>query len=406
MSKKLQPVRGTKDLLPDEQDKFNAIIDMAKHVSTLYGFREMNTPIFEATEVFQRSIGETSDIVSKEMYTFESKGGESLTLRPEFTAGIVRAFISNGMQQDLPLKLFSYGPLFRYERPQKGRQRQFHQVNFEWLGNETPMADIEMIAMADKLLKKLGIKDYTVEINSLGSKESRAKYIDALKKYLSDKKDQLSEDSKVRLEKNPLRILDSKDEGDKKLLKNAPIIIEYLSDEDKAFLEKVEEGLKLLSINYKVNDKIVRGLDYYNDVVFEFVSTSDDVGAQNTILAGGRYDGLVSGMGGGDVPAVGFAAGIERLALLADAGKYIDPITAILPGDGEEEESSFLIADRVREAGFSAEIYVGGNFNKRMKKANKAGADLIIIVKGGKAEDFKFDTQFGEDKAKKIKEVL
>ncbi|NDF12674.1 MAG: histidine--tRNA ligase [Proteobacteria bacterium] len=383
MSQKLQPVRGTQDILPEEFAKHRHVIDTARRVGALYGFKEMATPIFEFTEVFKRTLGETSDVVNKEMYTFEDKGGESITLRPEFTAGIARAFISGGLQEKLPIKYFSTGPLFRYERPQKGRYRQFHQINFEWLGNADPLADVELILMAADILEDLGILSKTkLNLNSLGDQETRQNYRAALVKYFSEHKNGLSEDSKVRLDKNPLRILDSKDEGDKKIVQNAPLMGEYYSAAAKAFFETVTARLKdsIYGDRVVINPKIVRGLDYYSHTVFEFIAESDELGSQNTVLAGGRYDGLIKTMGGPETPAVGFAAGIERLALMVhNTPASIAPVAIIPMGEAEVVEA-LKLASSLRHGGIAVEFIAGGNVGKAMKKADKAGAKHALIL--------------------------
>lgn len=378
MSNKLQPVRGTKDLLADEFRKFKHVTDIAREVSGYYGFDEIAIPIFEFTEVFKRTLGEASDVVSKEMYTFEDKGGESITLRPEFTAGIARAFIANGLTQKLPLKLFSTGPLFRYERPQKGRQRQFHQINFEILGIKDPVADIELISMGSNILKELGVADkINLEINSLGDSESREKYRDKLVEYFSSYKNDLSEDSLKRLETNPLRILDSKDDGDKKLVAGAPVINNFYSDAAKDFFEKVQDGLIKLGVGFKVNDRLVRGLDYYCHTAFEFAT--DHLGSQNAVLAGGRYDGLIATMGGQDTPAVGFAGGVERLLALVDGDVARQRPVVILPiGDAATAEA-LLLSHVLRSEKIYTETILSGNVGKRMKKASNINASSAII---------------------------
>ena len=414
MSPKLQPVRGTHDILPEEFEKFHAVVTLARELATLYGFREMATPIFEPTEVFLRSIGETSDIVSKEMFTFQTKGEESVTLRPEFTAGIVRAFLSNGMQQHLPLKLFSTGPLFRYERPQKGRQRQFHQVNFEWLGDGSPEADVEIIALAAHLIHiQCGVES-TLLINTLGDAESREKYRDALVSYLTPLADRLSEDSKRRLEMNPLRILDSKDAGDKEIITNAPRVTDYLNATSKEHFKAVCEGLEeitkevLFIQEIKVEPSLVRGLDYYTGTVFEFVASAGDLGAQNTVLAGGRYDGLVEQMGGKPTPAIGFAAGVERLLLLSqengverarlfaqandidiipDTKLIIMPMEGISPTlvhlqAGQLRNKIAIITRQKRLIGrqYSVEVLWNGKLGKRLEKADRMKATHALIL--------------------------
>lgn len=400
MSPKLQPVRGTHDILPEEFKRFHAIVSMARDLAKLYGFQEMATPIFEATEVFARSMGETSDVVSKEMFSFETKGGEGVTLRPEFTAGIVRAFISNGMQQHLPLKLFSTGPLFRYERPQKGRQRQFHQVNFEWLGDDNPEIDVEIMSLAGQLLYSLsGEKGCTLHINTLGDKASRDNYRKALVDYLTPYASQLSEDSQRRLASNPLRILDSKDANDKKIIESAPKIMDHLSESSRQRFDKVCASLNKNVIKYfqnvVINPSLVRGLDYYCDTVFEFIAETGELGAQNTVLAGGRYDGLIEQMGGKSVPAIGFAAGVERLLLLSE-GRWIkvrDNVKImILPYEDIIESVVHNIASVLRgelhdlleqtmsKRELSVEIAWSGSIKKRMERASKNDATHVVLL--------------------------
>jgi histidyl-tRNA synthetase len=379
---KLNPVRGTKDYFGSDAAKFDHIVATAKKVAELYGFESMHTPIIEETAVFKRTLGETSDVVSKEMYSFDTKGGENVTMRPEFTAGIVRAFISNGMQQNLPLRLFSTGPLFRYERPQKGRQRQFHQINFECLGIADASLDAELIIMGAEILKRLGITQkgkVVLNINSLGDKESRENYTNSLVEFLKKNFDGLSEDSKNRLEKNPLRVLDSKDAGDKEILKTAPTIKDYYTPEAKEFFDKVMNILQAnLELEIKVNTNIVRGLDYYNHTVFEFVAESDELGAQNTILAGGRYDGLVTQMGGVATPAFGFAAGLERLMLMIDEPQQSGKIKVAVIAD--DAEKAITQAKNLRNNDIASEIIYGGNFKKKLQKADKIGASHVLFV--------------------------
>lgn len=385
MSQKLQPARGTKDILPDEFRQVEHVIHEARNVASAYGFEPIATPIFEFTEVYKRTLGDVSDIVSKEMYSFEDRGGESITLRPEFTAGIARAFISNGLTQHLPLKLFSTGPLFRYERPQKGRQRQFHQINFEMLGVAEPLADAEVISMAARILEKLGLSDKVqLELNSLGDKASRDAYREALVKYFSSYKSNLSEDSLKRLESNPLRILDSKDEGDKAVVKDAPLIGEYYSEEAKQFFATVCEQLDRVNVTYQVNPHLVRGLDYYCHTAFEF--TTAHLGSQNAVLAGGRYDNLIEMMGGPSTPAVGFAGGVERLVALVEAQVPKARPVVVVPIGEAAEKQAIAIADKLRAASIYTELGASGNMSKRLKKASKMNAVAAII--------------FGEDEVK------
>ena len=347
-------------------------------VAGLYGFGEIITPIFEFTEVFARTLGETSDVVSKEMYSFTDRGGESITLRPEGTAGVARALISGGLSQSLPLKLFYRGPMFRYERPQKGRQRQFTQIGIELLGVEGPQADIEVIAIGWHILQKLGLSEHVVvEINSLGDTESRNAYRAALIEYLSGFKDKLSQDSRDRLERNPLRVLDSKDEGDKAIVADAPLLINYLNAPSRTFFETVRNGLGKLGVPVQVNPRLVRGLDYYSHTAFEFITSA--LGAQGTVMAGGRYDGLVGQMGGPATSGIGWAAGVERLSMLM--GDALEPVrrpVAVIPmGEGDE---ALLLAHRLRQAGYAVEMGYSGNMKKRLARANKANARAAVIL--------------------------
>ncbi len=311
----LQPVRGTRDILPDEMRRHRVVVETARAVAARYGYEEMATPVFEFTEVFKRTLGETSDVVTKEMYSFSIGEGEQVTLRPEATAGVARALISGGLQQSLPLKVFYSGPMFRHERPQKGRYRQFHQIDVELLGVAEPLADVEIIALGADILEALGVlENTTLELNTLGDPESRKAYRAALVDYFSGYRDKLSADSRDRLTRNPLRILDSKDKGDRRLIEGAPLFGDYLNQESQDFFAKVREGLDAVGIRYTLNDRLVRGLDYYTHTAFEFITTM--LGAQGAVLAGGRYDGLVETMGGPSIPGIGWAAGIERLSLL------------------------------------------------------------------------------------------
>ncbi len=381
MTEKMNSVRGTKDLYPEEFIKHRFVTDIAEKVGKLYGFSEMAVPIIEFAGVFKKTLGEESDVVGKEMYVFSDRGDNELCLRPEFTASIVRSFINSNMQESLPLRLYTKGPLFRYERPQMGRQRQFHQINFEVIGAKEPFVDVELIALGNRIIQELGIADcINIEINSLGDEESRKSYRDNLIAYFNDYKEQLSEDSKLRLIKNPMRILDSKDENDKKIVANAPIMDDYYSAESKDFFAKVQEGLNLLGINYKINSKLVRGLDYYCHTVFEF--TTNMLGAQNTVLAGGRYNGLVKLMGGPDTPAVGCAGGIERLVGLLDAKSKEfrkESVVILLPIGENAEKSCYNIANDLRNNNINTEIMIAGNVKKRMKKADQRSADKVII---------------------------
>lgn len=375
----MQSVRGTYDLYGEAKRKTKQVTRIGESVVEKYGFEEIETPIFEFTEVFARNLGDTSDIVTKEMYCFEDRGGESLTLRPEGTAGAIRAFISNGMQQNLPLKLYYQGPMFRYERPQKGRQRQFTQFGVELLGAEVPQADVEVIAMAYEFLEKLGLQgQVTVELNSLGDAESRSAYREKLVDYLRGHYDELSEDSKNRLERNPLRVLDSKEDCDKAVVENAPLYADSLNENSRNFFAKVLAGLDRLGIKYRVNNRLVRGLDYYSHTVFELVT--DKLGAQGTVLAGGRYDGLVEQMGGGAVAGIGWACGVERLAMLLEQADEQPRPVAVIPVGEEVNDAAVEIAQKLRLAGLHVEQGYSGNMKKRMIKANKANARAAVII--------------------------
>ena len=375
----LQPVRGTHDLLPETMRRHRAVVDTARRVAARYGYQEMATPIFEFSEVFKRTLGDTSDIVTKEMYSFTDRGGEELTLRPEATAGVARALISGGLSQYLPLKVFCHGPMFRYERPQKGRLRQFHQIDVELLGVGQPLGDVEVIALGAQILRELGIYDRVVlELNTLGDMESRRAYRAALVEYFSAHRDRLSEDSRNRLERNPLRILDSKDEGDRRLIAEAPLFTDYLNQASRDFFAAVTAGLDALDIAYKLNPRLVRGLDYYCHTAFEF--TTEALGAQGTVMAGGRYDGLVAMMGGPPTPGIGWAAGIERLAMLLAEEPAVSRPIAVIPVGAADEIPALQLTERLRRAGFTVDLGYSGNVGKRMKRANRLNASAVVIV--------------------------
>jgi len=376
---KLQPVRGTKDVLPDESRRHRHVLETARNAAELYGYEEMSTPIFEFTDVFKRTLGDASDIVTKEMYTFEDKGGEWITLRPENTAGVARALISGGLSQNLPLKYFYGGPMFRYERPQKGRLRQFNQIGVELLGVAEPLGDVEIIALGAEVLSALGIAEKVkLQLNTLGDQESRKNYRISLVNYFSDHLDRLSEDSRVRLERNPMRILDSKDEGDRALIADAPLITDHLNPASHEFFTCVCNGLDNLGIAYTHNPHLVRGLDYYCHSAFEY--TSEELGAQGAVLAGGRYDGLVEAMGGPATPGVGWAAGIERLAMLAGAVPSDCNIIAVIPIGAEMEVEALALTQELRAAGLRADLAFRGNMSKRLKRANKLGAACAVLL--------------------------
>jgi len=375
----LQPVRGTHDLLPDEMRRHRRVIETARDLAERYGYLEMSTPIFEFTEVFRRPLGETSDVVSKEMYSFADRGGEEITLRPEATAAVVRAFLSAGLTHELPCKFFCHGPMFRYDRPQKGRQRQFHQINMELLGVADPLGDVEMISLGVDILAELGVLGRTqLEINTLGDPESRKAYRDVLVAYFSDHRDKLSAESVERLARNPLRILDSKDTGDRKVAAGAPALSNYLNQASRDFFAAVTEGLDVLGISYRQNPQLVRGLDYYTHSIFEI--TTEDLGAQATVMGGGRYDGLVELLGGPPTPGVGWAAGIERLAMLMSEAPPAPRPIVMVPVGAAAEGKALRIVQALRQAGFAVDLGFSGNLKKRMRRANKVGARAAVIL--------------------------
>ena len=379
----LQPVRGTHDLLPEDMRRHRRVVETARTVAERYGYLEMATPVFEFTEVFKRTLGETSDIVTKEMYTFTPGGpageGEQITLRPEATAGIARALISGGLAQHLPLKFFYSGPMFRHERPQKGRLRQFHQIDVELLGVAQPQGDVEIITVGAQILRSLGVLDRTtLELNTLGDPESRQAYRAVLVEYFSDHREALSEDSVQRLDRNPLRILDSKDEGDRKLVVDAPLFSDYLNQASVDFFETVKRDLSALGLDYALNPRLVRGLDYYTHTAFEFVTMA--LGAQGAVMAGGRYDGLVETMGGPATPGVGWAAGVERLAMLMTEEPAAPRPIAVVPIGAEAERRALTLTEALRRDGVAADLGFSGNVGKRMKRANKIAARAAVIL--------------------------
>lgn len=391
MANTLQSVRGTHDLLADELAKHHHVAQAARKVAATYGYVEIAPPMFEFSEVFHRTLGETSDVVSKETYTFTDRGGESLTLRPEFTASIARAFISHGMAQSAPVKFFYYGPAFRYERPQKGRLRQFHQIGMEVMGAADVNADVEMLLAAQRVLDALGLLPHvTLEINSLGDDESRSNYRASLVKYLSKHVDALSQDSKLRLEKNPLRILDSKSEGDKAILEGAPRLSDYFTQEAALRFAALQQSLDAMGVAYHVAPQLVRGLDYYCHTVFEFIT--DKLGAQGTVLAGGRYDQLLAMMGGQVTPSIGWAAGVERLVALMEAVGTL-PVdravaeVAIVPMSEEQEMDALKLAEQLRGAGHRVELAFKGKADKRLKRADKLGCRVAMIIGADEVRD-------------------
>ncbi|MBK7962343.1 MAG: histidine--tRNA ligase [Bdellovibrionales bacterium] len=378
---KLQRVRGTRDLMPQDNLIYRHIEETAWSMAQRFGYQEIDTPIFEFTEVFHRTLGETSDVIHKETYTFVDRGGDSLTLRPEGTAGIARAFISEGLAQSIPLKFYYSGSMFRYERPQKGRFREFHQLGVECLGLETPLADVDSILLGWQMLQNLGLAEKcTLEINTLGDSESRLKFREALVAYFSKYENDLSNDSKMRLEKNPLRILDSKDPGDRKLVVEAPQLQAFLNDNSRAFFAQVQDGLDRMKIPIKLNAQLVRGLDYYCHTVFEFVTS--ELGAQGTVLAGGRYDGLIEMMGGPRTPGIGWAAGVERLSDLLDLSRLPKPLTKliVIPADPSGESRALTLCTELRKMNYCVEVLWTGQVGKRMKKANSLGATHVFLL--------------------------
>ncbi|BDW80699.1 histidine--tRNA ligase [Erythrobacter sp. Dej080120_24] len=384
-------IRGTQDIFGADAEAFAFVVETFERVRKLYRFRRVEMPVFEKTEVFSRAIGETTDVVSKEMYSFEDRGGDSLTLRPEFTAGIARAFLTNGWQQHAPLKVATHGPLFRYERPQKGRYRQFHQIDAEIIGAGEPQADVELLAMADQLLKELGIEGVTLHLNTLGDADSREAWRAGLIDYFGKVKGDLSEDSQERLEKNPLRILDSKDPRDRVFVADAPKIDQYLSDEALAFFEQVTSGLDAAGVKWTRAESLVRGLDYYRHTAFEFVpdegsKAASRLGSQSTVLGGGRYDGLMESLGGAPTPAVGWAAGIERLAMLVGTceNDWAD-VALVIEADGLSDFTARSMR-ALRDEALSVEAFDTGSPRKRYDKAAKSGAAIIYVVRreGGK----------------------
>ena len=375
----LQPVRGMQSLLGEEADRFHAVVDAFDRVRRLFGFKRVEVPVIEQTSVFARTIGETTDVVSKEMYTFKDRGGELITLRPEFTAGICRAYLSEGWQQFAPLKLAVLGPAFRYERPQKGRFRQFHQLDAEVIGASEAAADVELLSLGDQLLRELGIHEgVTLQLNTLGDAETRDAWRSALVEYFASHRSSLSEDSLVRLERNPLRILDTKDSKERPIADAAPSIDDYLTSEASDFFAQVTAGLDAAGVSWTRNPRLVRGLDYYRHTAFEFVT--DRLGAQGTVIAGGRYDGLIESLGGPYTPAVGWAAGIERLGMMIEAPSPEAPSVAVVPlGDRAESEAQRIVAGLRRE-GVAADMAYRGNMKKRLSRANAAGAKYALII--------------------------
>ena len=374
-------VRGTQDIFGDVERRFSHVIDTFDRVRRLYCFSRVEVPVFEDTQVFARSIGETTDVVSKEMYTFADKGGDSITLRPEFTAGIARAFLTEGWQQYAPMKLVTSGAVFRYERPQKGRYRQFHQIDAEVIGAPEPAADVELLALADQLLKELGITEgVTLKLNTLGDAATRDAWREALVAHFAAHRGDLSEDSQARLDRNPLRILDSKDPRDRPIADAAPGIDASMSVEAGAFFEAVTRGLDAAGVAWERDARLVRGLDYYRHTAFEFVT--DRLGAQGTVLGGGRYDGLIETLGGPPTAGVGWAAGVERLAMLVGEVEAAPLQVAIVSENHYRELDAVLKTARLRGMGIRTELFITGSPKKRYDRAVRLAPECIVSLKG------------------------
>ncbi len=379
MSSKVQAVRGTQDMLGETAERFHHVVAAFDRVRRLYGFARVEVPMFEATTVFARSLGETTDVVSKEMYTFEDRGGDSITLRPEFTAGIARAYLSEGWQQHAPLKLATWGAAFRYERPQKGRYRQFHQLDAEIIGAGEAAADVELIAFGAQLLAELGLQDRVeLKLNTLGDPATREAWRSALVAHFESRRFDLSDESRARLDRNPLRILDSKEHKDFPIVDSSPTVDGYLTPEAADFFGQVTAGLDAAGVRWTRDPRLVRGLDYYRHTAFEFVT--EDLGAQSAVIAGGRYDGLIEQMGGPATPAVGWAAGIERLALLGDERPMAGIDAALVPNGERAEKAAIGIAAELRRAGIACDMAFRGNMKRRMQKASASGARFAIIL--------------------------
>lgn len=374
-----QPVRGMQSLLGEDADRLHAVAVAFDRVRRLYGFKRVEVPVLEHTSVFARTMGETTDVVSKEMYSFDDRSGDSVTMRPEFTAGICRAYLSEGWQQYAPLKVATHGPAFRYERPQKGRFREFHQLDAEIIGAAEAAADVELLAFADQLLRELGIGGVTLQLNTLGDAPTREAWRETLIDHFRGSAGVLSEDSRDRLERNPLRILDSKDPRDRPVADNAPAIDDFLTSEASDFFAQVTAGLDAAGVKWQRNPRLVRGLDYYRHTAFEFVT--DRLGAQGTVLAGGRYDGLIEALGGPHTPAVGWAAGIERLAMLIDAPDEERPNFAIIVEDDRFQSVGWQVAHALRSAGFACEVTATGSPKKRYDKAVRyRNPDIAAVI--------------------------
>ncbi|MCW8125331.1 histidine--tRNA ligase [Microbulbifer halophilus] len=384
--KQLRAIRGMNDLLPGQSPVWQYVESTLSELFGRYGYSEIRTPSLEATQLFSRAVGEATDIVEKEMYTFEDKSGDSVTLRPEGTAGTVRAAIQNNLLVQ-PQRLWYFGPMFRYERPQKGRLRQFHQFGIEVFGIEGPDIDAEILIMTARLWRELGIADHVkLQLNSLGNSASRTAYREALVAYLSDHREQLDEDSQRRLERNPLRILDSKNARTQELLADAPCLLDFLDEESAAHFEQLKAMLDAAGVGYEINSRLVRGLDYYGKTVFEWVT--DSLGAQGTVCAGGRYDGLVEQLGGKSTPAVGFGLGVERLVLLLETLEVLpealhQQVDAYVVAVGDVQSAALAAAEQLRDEMPWLRLQThmgGGSFKSQMKKADRSSAEFALII--------------------------
>lgn len=385
----IQKMKGTEDILPQDVYRWQYVEDLARDLFDQYLFREIRTPFFESFDLYSRSVGDTTDIVSKEMYEFYDKGDRHIALRPEGTAGVVRSYIENklfGPEHSQPLKLYYIGPMFRYERPQAGRQRQFNQIGVEVFGSDNPATDVEVMALAWQFFQELGLKNLSIQINSLGRSEDRQAYRQALIEYFEPHLQELSEDSQRRLHDNPLRVLDSKDQKDKVFVEEAPSILDFLCEESKKHFSEVQEMLTLLEIPFVVNDKVVRGLDYYQDTIFEVVVTDDTIGAQSTICGGGRYNGLVEQLGGPQKSGFGFGIGLERLMILIDKQKVeiptYDPVDVYVLCLGEEgNQLAQVLVQAARQEGLIAERdFLGRSMKSQFKTSDKLQAKLVMTV--------------------------
>ena len=417
VAKQIQAIRGMNDCLPEQSPLWQMVESTLRQVVASYGYAEMRMPIVEMTNLFQRAIGEVTDVVEKEMYTFDDRNGDSLTLRPEGTAGCVRACIEHGLVYNQERRVWYIGPMFRHERPQKGRYRQFHQFGVEVFGLQGPDVDAELIMMTARLWKRFGISEHlTLQLNTLGSSEERARYRDALVAFLEQHKEKLDEDCQRRMYTNPLRVLDTKDQTIQALLGDAPRIADYFGEETRQHFVGLQKMLDQAGIAYEVNDQLVRGLDYYNYTVFEWVTNS--LGSQGTVCGGGRYDGLVEQLGGQATPAVGFAMGLERLVLLLEtlgrtegAARQVD-VYLCMVGEGTQQ-AGMLLAEQLREALPALRLMThcgGGNFKKQIKRADKVGAEIALIL--GEAElangeiGIKYLREQGEQQALKLEQVI